>query len=63
MKIKITIIEIDFPDPPDEPPVCKPCNPLTPLIEKLCKEAERGRDSTPWTTSLEDKLYGSFLSQ
>ena len=63
MKIKITIIEIDIPNPPDEPPAYKPCNPLTPLIEKLCKEAERGRDSTLWTTPLEDKLYGSFLAQ
>ena len=62
MKIKITIIEIEFPDK-QEQPAYKPENPLKPLLERLCKETETGRDSTLWPLPLEDTFYGSFLSQ
>ena len=65
MKIKITIIEIDFPDKSEnqEQPVYKPDNPLKTLCEKLRKETETGRDSTLWTTPLEATLYGTLLTQ
>ena len=62
MKIKITIIEIDFSDK-QEQPAYKPQNPLKPLLEKLRKEMESGRDSTLWQSPLEETLYGPILTQ
>jgi len=62
MKIKITIIEIDFPDEQRQP-AYQPVHPLVPLIEKLRKETETGRDSTHWTSPQEPTHYGAFLAQ
>ena len=58
MKIKITIIEIDFPDE-QEQPAYKPEPPRS-FFDRLCREVERVIQPQPL---MEDKLHGSFLAQ
>jgi hypothetical protein len=58
MKIKITIIEIDFPDE-QEQPAYKP-EPPKPFFDMLRREVERVIEPQ---LLMEDQPYGAFLAQ
>jgi hypothetical protein len=58
MKIKITIIEIDFPDEQGQP-AYKPEPPKS-FFDRLYREVEHVIEPQ---LLMEDQLYGSFLAQ